>query len=323
MNTEIKHIHHVGHVASDMNAALELYRKLGFEYLTPSYPLIAEKEGEEPKPLGVANTHITFLRNFVEIATVVKKGTVIPEDAKMVPIQVLPAALPLVLQNIKRTVDTVSNCLQRFEGTHILCFCSSDVEASAARFNKNGIGHSGVNPVKRPIETTEGVKVLPLKVVEIDGEDVPEGRLAIADIPQLEILQKQTHMNHPNGATELVEVILCVAAAEAHDFTKRYQRYLGCDVSFEGAIRIFNLENARITIVPETHLDSILPGEAVPNLPGFAGYVVEVHDISATRKYIESNGFKVKETPEGDIFVSSNAALGTAIVFRQARRQKA
>lgn len=319
MDIEIKHIHHVGHVVSNMSAALEIYKKLGFVHLTPAYPLIAEKEGEEPKPLGVANTHITFLRNFIEIATVVKEGAEIPEDAKMVPIQVPPAALPLVLQNIKRTVDTVSNCLERFEGTHILCFYSPDVEASAARFNKNGIGHSGVNPVQRPIETTEGIKIMPLKVLEIDGEDVPEGRLAIADIPPIEILQAQTHMNHPNGATELIEIILCVAAPEIDDFTKRYKRYLGCDVIVDGVIRIFNLENARITIVPETHLNSILPGEAVPDLPGFAGYVVKVTDVTDTREYIESNGFQVKETPQGDIFVPSSEALGTALVFRQAR----
>lgn len=318
MNTEIKHIHHAGHVVKDMSAALELYRKLGFVCLTPAYPLISEKEGEKPKPLGVANTHITFLRNFVELATVIKEGARIPKDAKMVPIQVPPAALPIVLQNIKRTVDNVSSCLERFEGTHILCFYSPDVDASAARFDKGGIGHSGVNPVQRPIETTEGVKVLPLNVLEIDGEDVPEGRLAIADIPPLEILQAQIGMEHPNGAIELVEVILCVDDTEIDDFAKRYQGYLGCDVNVDGAARIFDMENARLTIVPVSHLNRILSEETLPKLPAFAGYVVEVHDISMTRKYIESSGFEVKETLQGDIFVPSSEALGTAIIFRQA-----
>jgi len=61
-----------------------------------------------------------------------------------------------------------------------------------------------------------------------------------------------------------------------------------------------------------------LPGEDAPPLPGFVGYVVEVRDISDTRKYIEGNGFPVIETAEGDIFVPALAALGTAIVFRQA-----
>ncbi|WP_407308092.1 VOC family protein [Desulfosporosinus sp. SB140] len=322
MSAEIKHIHHVGHVVKDMGVALEFYRKLGFVCLIPAYPMMAEKEGEEPKPLGMANTHITFLRNFIEIATVVKDEERIPDNANLVPIQVPPAVLPRVLENIKRTIDTVSRCLARYEGTHILCFYTPDVEASAARFDKCNIGHSGVNAVQRPVETTAGVQIIPIKVLEIDGEDVPEGRLAIADIPPLEILQAQAHMDHPNGAVELVEVILCVADHEIDIFINRYQRYLGRDVRADGLTRIIDLESARITIVPESRLANILPGEAAPTLPGFVGYVVKVRNISATRKYIEGNGLPVMETTVGDIFVPASAGLGTVIVFRQAGRHK-
>jgi hypothetical protein len=290
MSAEIKHIHHVGHVVKDMGVALEFYRKLGFVCLIPAYPTMAEKEGEEPRLLGMANTHITFLRNFIEIATVVKDDEQIPDNANLVPIQVPPAVLPRVLENIKRTIDTVSRCLARCEGTHILCFYTPDVEASAARFDKCNIAHSGVNPVQRPVETTAGVQIIPIKVLEIDGEDVPEGRLAIADIPPLEILQAQSHMDHPNGAFELVEVILCVADQDIDSFINRYQRYLGRDARADRLTRIIDLESARITIVPESRLADILPGEVAPTLPGFVGYVVKVRDISVTRKYIEGNG---------------------------------
>ena len=131
-------------------------------------------------------------------------------------------------------------------------------------------------------------------------------------------MQTQTHINHPNGAIELVEAILCVSDSELDDFIKRYRRYLGRDARSEGVARIFDLESARIRIVPGSRLASILPGEDAPPLPGFVGYVVEVRDISDTRKYIEGNGFPVIETAEGDIFVPAFAALGTAIVFRQA-----
>lgn len=318
MSAEIKHIHHVGHVVKDMGVALELYRKLGFVCLIPAYPMMAEKEGEEPKPLGMANTHISFLHNFIEIASVVKDEGQIPGNANLVPIQVPPAVLPRVLENIKRTIDNVSRCLARYEGTHILCFYTPDVEATADRFVKCNIGHSGVNAVQRPIETTAGVQVIPIKVLEIDGEDVPEGRLAIADIPPLEILQAQVHLDHPNGAIELVEVILCVADQEIDNFIARYQRYLGRNARGDGVMRFIDLEGARITIVPESWLANILPGEVAPALPGFVGYVVKVRNISATRKYVEGNGLPVMETTVGDIFVPSSAGLGTVIVFRQA-----
>ncbi len=57
MGTEIDKIHHVGHVVQDMEAALELYRKLGFVCTPPAYPMMAEQEGEAPKPFGAANAH--------------------------------------------------------------------------------------------------------------------------------------------------------------------------------------------------------------------------------------------------------------------------
>lgn len=195
-------------------------------------------------------------------------------------------------------------------------FFTPDVNASADRFAKCNIGHSGVNAVQRLVETTDGVQIMPVKVLEIDGEDVPEGRLAIADLPPLEILQKQVQMDHPNGAIELVEVILCVTDQEIDNFINRYQQYLGRAVQGDGVTRFIDLESARITIVSESQLSNLFPGEVAPALPGFVGYVVKVRDISATRKYIEGNGFPVMETTK-DIFVPSSSALGTVIVFRQ------
>lgn len=317
MSAKISHIHHIGHIVWDMNTALNLYRKMGFTCPPPAYGMLSEKDGEPPKPVGAANTHITFLHNFIEIATVVEDGKQLPEDARLLPLQVPPGMFDKVLENIKRTVSKLSKCLSRYEGTHILCFLSTNVEASAVQYEKDGVGHSGVNVVQRPIETNDGVKIVPLRVVEIDREDVPEGRLAIADNPPNEVLQTQAHMNHPNGAIELVEVILCVADTELDVFANRYQRYVGHIARNDGATRVFELDNSRIMITPESSLNQILPEEKVSSLPGFVGYVVAVKNLDTTRKYLEEKGFPLKETLHGDIFVPASAALGTAIVFRQ------
>ncbi|PGD42157.1 hypothetical protein COM36_33200, partial [Bacillus toyonensis] len=124
--------------------------------------------------------------------------------------------------------------------------------------------------------------------------------------------------NHPNGATDLVESILCVDDSELDEFTRRYGRYLDCEVRTNGVTHIFNLEGARITIVPKSRLSELLPGEIAPPVPGFAGYAVAVSDISHTRSYLEENGLPIAETNSGDIFVPADSALGTAIVFRKA-----
>lgn len=317
MHAEIKFIHHVGHVVSDMEAALELYRKLGFVCSPPSYPAMSENEGEPPKPFGAANTHAEFLGSFIEIVTVVKQGVRIPDNAKLVPLQASPDVLKATAEKIKQTVDTVSRYLSRYEGAHILCFGTEDVDKTADRFQKKGLSHSGVNTVQRPLERSEGIQFVPVRYLEIDGDNVHEGRLAVAENPPSAIVIEQVHPHHPNGATDLVESILCVDDSELDEFIRRYGQYLECEVQTDGVAHIFNLAGSRITIVPRTRLSELLPGEMPPPVPGFAGYVVAVRDISHTRSYLEKNDLPVAETASGALFVPAASALGTAIVFKK------
>ncbi|MDQ0060534.1 hypothetical protein J2T14_002706 [Paenibacillus harenae] len=80
---------------------------------------------------------------------------------------------------------------------------------------------------------------------------------------------------------------------------------------------MFDLGGGRITIIPKSRLTDLLPGEALPSLPGFAGYTVKVHNLSVTRQHLESNGFPVIETARGDVFVPGASLIGTALAFRQ------
>jgi hypothetical protein len=317
MGTELRNIHHVGHVVRDMRKALELYRRLGFDCAPPAYPIISRAEGEPPKPFGAANTHATFLCNFVELVTVVSDDAPLPHDAVLIPLHVPAPALPRVLETIARTVATLAAGLARFEGLHILAFQTDDVAASAAQFDSDGVTHSGANIVQRQIETAAGLQVAPVRYLEIDQEPVPEGRLAIVENPPPEILRAQSHMNHPNGAIALVESLLCVADREIDSYAQRYRRYLGGDARAEGTARMFDLQDSRITIAPASSLGAFLPGEAAGELPAFVAYAVKVCDLPATEALLRRNGVPVALSPAGDIFVPARSALGAAVIFRQ------
>jgi hypothetical protein len=43
---------------------------------------------------------------------------------------------------------------------------------------------------------------------------------------------------------------------------------------------------------------------------------VAVRDLAATRGLLEHNGFPLRETPSGEVFVPAAAALGAAVVVR-------
>jgi Glyoxalase-like domain len=319
VTSDIGYLHHVGHVVRDMEEALERYRRLGFVCPPPAYPTLSRDDGAPPRPFGAANTHAAFGRNFVEIVTVVTGASRLPDRARLVPLRVPPAALQRVVESIERTVAKVSASLARFEGLHILVFQTEDADASVSRFDEAGVGHSGVTTVQRPIETATGEQMVPTRVVEIDREDVPEGRLAVAENPDDATLRAQPHLEHPNGAVDLVESILCVPGAEIDAYVARYQRYLGRAAGRDGAARVFDLRRSRLRLAPADALGVTLPGETAPALPAFVGYAVAVRDLAATRRLLEGNGLTVREAPSGEIFVPAEAALGAAVIFRQAR----
>ncbi|WP_437911897.1 VOC family protein [Sorangium sp. So ce302] len=333
MGRDIDHLHHVGHVVSDMNEGLELYRRLGFRITPPAYPMLSPREGEPPRPFGAANTHANFRRNFVELVSCVRDGDPerIPSDAKLIPIQAPPEHLPRLTEAIRSTVAKIAACLARFQGLHILVFKTPDADAAAGRLSAEGVRHGGVSAVRRPVDTAQGPRVEALRFVELDSgapEGVgsghaPEGRLAIAENPTAELLEARLHMDHPNGAVDLVDAVLCVARAALPDVERRYATYLGRPARADGPARVFDLDGSRVTLVADTDLKAILPGERAPALPAFVAYAVAVRDASAARKILEENGFPLRVSASGDIFVPAAAALGAAIVFREVEGVKA
>lgn len=311
MHSEIGYIHHVGHVVRDIEKARELYQKLGFFCPAPAYPTLSRNAGEPAKPFGVANMHTTFARNFVEIVAVVTEESHLPDDARPNLLQIPPAALPRVIEGIERTIAKISASLARFEGLHILVFQTEDADESARRFDQTGVGHSGVNRVQ---QTRQSVSV---GAIEIDREDIPEGRLAVAESPVSVAPEAQPSLQHPNGAVDLVESILCVPDAEIEACVERYQRYLGSNARRDGAAHIFDLQKSCVKLIPESYLAMMLPGETAPALPAFVAYAVAVRDLDSTRRLLESNDVVVNAEPSGGIFVPAKAALGAAVIFRQ------
>ena len=126
------------------------------------------------------------------------------------------------------------------------------------------------------------------------------------------------NQGHPNGAIELVESVLCVPDGQVADYEQRYARYVQRPAHSDGPLRIFDLGEARVMIVPGSALGSVLPGEVPPELPSFVGYGVAVRDLSIAREILERADFPVRRSPSGAIYVPAAAALGAAVIFRAA-----
>ena len=318
MTLQISGLHHVGLVVDDMGEALTTFRRLGFAVPPPSYPVMAPEEDAAPRPFGAANTHADFLRNFVELATYVKPGETdrVPAEAVTVPLHAPAEVLPTVLRQIEATSARLATYLDRFEGAHILMFSTPDVEAVAARLAAAGVGHSGVHTVQRPVETADGPRVESIHVLELDDAGIPEGRVGmVGDLDPA--IQGPRVLDHPNGAVELVEAIVCAADADLDAVQARYQTYLDRPASPD---RVFDLDGAQVTLLSPAGLDALLPGERPRALPAVVAYTVAVSDLDRTRQMLRDNAVPHHPTVRGDLFVPADSALGAAVIFRQRSR---
>ncbi|WP_251144946.1 VOC family protein [Streptomyces sp. McG3] len=308
MPHDIAHLHHVGHVVSDMAQAITLYRRLGFHVPPPGVPALAPREGAALEIFGAANTHADLSRSFIELVTPVQPGNAagLPPDVRIVPLQAPVEKLPLVMSRIEETSAQLGVWLDRFEGLHILMFSSPNVDGTGNRLTAAGVGHGGVNTVGRPVETPDGLRTEPVRYLEIDG--APEGRVGVvADLdPEF---QHTRRLDHPNGAQDLVEAVLCVPDGQLPLLRERYERYLGRPMSTEGPV----------TLLTKADLPDLLPGEDPPALPALVACTVSVLDIARVRALLAENGLPSRETGRGELFVPAGAALGAALIFREIR----
>jgi hypothetical protein len=314
----VSHLHHAGHVVRTIKSAIALYRRMGFVVPPPSFPALAPRPGEPVRAFGAGNTHVSLRNSFVELVTVIddQQGGRVDADATLVPLQAPPEVLKQLTDDITQTARRISHALDRFEGLHILVFGTPDADTTVARLEAEGVVHGPVTRVQRPVGTGATAQQISIGFVEIDSEPglSPEGRLALAEDGPVNSTPLAAR-DHSNGAVELVESVLCVPDDELSQYERRYSRYLQRPARTEGSLRIFDLGDSTVMIVPDSALGSVLPAEVPPDLPAFVAYGLAVRDLSTTRDVLERSEFPVRTSPLGGIFVPASAALGAAIIF--------
>lgn len=336
-------LHHVGHVVRDLDRAIERYRRLGFTVGAPVCPVV------DGAYFGVANAHIRFDRNFVELVTVV--GDRPPRGIRPLPIDAPPDRLPALTAAVRAAADAIASFLDRFEGVHILIADTPDIDGVAARLTAAMVAHGGVHAIRRPVETGAGIAMEPARYLEISEPGLPPGRVPEGRVGFAENAPPGSpgragsappgssgsagsappgssgragnvpagspgpagsappgdpwRPEHPNGATRLVECVLCAAGDELPEVTHRYRTYL------DG--------RAGVRVVGASELPRLLPGERPPALPAFVAHVLSVRDIGTTERYLRGNDVPVTRRGPREVFVPAQAALGAAVVFRQVR----
>lgn len=321
MVEDIDELHHVGHVVWDLEKLVAVYRRLGFAVGPPAYPMASPDPGAAPRPLGLAQAHVDFRRNFIELLACLRDdgSSPVPGDAQRIAIHgpdVSAEQLARLHATVTQVSDGIRTRVQRFEGLQILVFHGEDLDLVERRLTQAGMRHAGIQTARKKVATREGPKVVPVRVLEL-GDESPEARLAFADNPPAEVLDAQLQLEHPNGATALEEATLCVAPDSLDAVASRYATYLGGPPTSVGETRTFELHTSRLTVCTEAALEQRMPGERAPSLPALVAYAVSVRDLAAARQLLERNGVTVRTSAAGELYVPASAAVGAAILFRE------
>lgn len=323
---DITGLHHIGLIVPDMSRAMATFERLGFYIGPPAYPALPPAPGEAPEPVGAGNTHADFPRSFIElVALAPQRREQLPTGANLVPLAIPEEHIATTRTAIRQSIANLATRLELYEGAHILVFATRDAEQTAARLSAAGVGHGGARAAQRPIATADGPRLAAIKFLEINDDDpatpiglVPEGRVGAAEDASAELLDAQLGLRHPNGATGLVECVLCVDKTELRSTVERYERYLGIVPSTKDAVSMFGLGAGRLVITTAQGLRTGLPGEQPGTAPRLSAYTVEVTDLAETERYLRARGVVPLRGADGQLFIPASAAHGAAIVLRQA-----
>jgi Glyoxalase-like domain len=289
MKGDIDSVNHVGLVVEDIGAAARRFEAFGF-ILTPlSMHSGARKPGEPEIPYGSGNRCAIFPDNYLEIVAHVDKDKYDLFCGKF---------------------------LKRFEGAHIICFGCGDARVVDARLRSVGIGTSGVIPLKRDLDTPEGMRTAKFDCVHFDYNATPEGLIQAAYHVTPQYIHQPRYIGHPNKVTALSDVYLAVA--DPDEAAARYEKFTGAKCERRGSNRIFKLPRvSKVTILPAAEAPVQLPGAPVHQGAYLAGFAFTTADLPAMATRLRASGIRFAEH-NGRLVVPAQEAFGAAVVFERA-----
>jgi len=265
-------IDHVAHWVPDAAAAEAELRRLGF---APT-PFSAQSTGDPPVPAGTGNHCAMLERGYLEF---------------LAPTADTPNAA------------TLRAGMARHVGVHLIAFGTADPDGDHARLQAAGFGPLPAVDLSRPVETPEGIRTAKFAVVRTPAGTMPEGRIQFVEQRTPEHIWQPRWLAHPNGATGLTRVELCVAdPAEA---VARFARYTGLAADeFDGAPCLATMRGRLVFRDPSTIRK--ICGLEPPVVPWIAGYALSCSDLARAPAG--------RQTAAGRVVVPS-AALGGVLFF--------
>ncbi len=275
--------------ASDLEQAQRFYRAIGFT-LAP----------RALHPFGTANSLVQLQGNSLELLSVA--------DPALIP-KPEPGKFSFAVYN--------QAFLRKHEGFSMLVLASSDAAADAAEFKKSGLQAYDVFDFGRQATLPDGSKArVDFSLAFVTEPSMPEAAFFTCQQHAPQHFWRPEFQRHANGATRLVEVVM--SATRPRDYRSFFERLMKSPARISASDMAIGGDGEALTVLDHDALAARYPeiprrgpGEA-PRLEAFA---IEVADLSAVQRLLNSAGIGFRATPNS-LVLPPSTAFGTAIEFR-------
>ena len=282
-------IDHVAHFLPDLDAASTALTRLGFT-LTP---LSAQSHRVTPggplTPAGTSNRCVMLACGYLEFLT------------------------PMHETHDTPNAQQLRDAMARYTGVHLIAFGTDAPDADHARLAREDFAPLPAVALQRQVDTEDGDATARFTVVRVPPDAMAEGRIQYCHHHTPGVVWQPRWIDHPNHATGLAGVLICVDDPAAA--AQRYARFTGLAARPAGkAWRIDTARGYLLFYSPDVSQQwlNITP----PVLPWIAGYVIDSRDMAATRAITRhiADGQKLADR----LCVTLPDTLGGMMIFQTA-----
>jgi catechol 2,3-dioxygenase-like lactoylglutathione lyase family enzyme len=283
-------IDHLVLAVSDLEAAREAYRRMGFTLTPPAR-----------HPWGTANSLVQLQGNFLELLAVAEPEKIPPAE---------PGRFSFGAFN--------QSYLKRRQGLSMLVFQSSDARADQAEFRARGLETYEPFDFSRQAKLPDGsLKTVAFSLAFVTEPRMPDAAFFTCQQHAPEYFWKPDYQRHANGAHAVVEVVML--ANDPGGLADFFGRLAEADAvsRLDGALRV-KLGAGALSVLDATRLAQRFPGIRLADVlrkPHFAGYSIAVDDLDVAEDVLERNG--VAAARVGDrLQIAAEHGFGTVIELR-------
>jgi catechol 2,3-dioxygenase-like lactoylglutathione lyase family enzyme len=256
--------------------------------------------GFRPTPRGVHSAHMGTANTTVVLAD----GTYLEALA--------------VLQPTENNAG-VRAVLAAREGPYGLAFKTDDADAAASEFAAAGIGPAAALEFARPVELPSGPVEAAFRVARTDPAHTPGAWLFVCQHRTPEATWRADHLEQPNGACGVAQVI--GVAANSEEVAAAYRRIFGDRLRHDrDGVRIAAGTTEIAFLAPAAFAERLAPfGAAVEAAPPrLAALRLRTASLQRTQALLGAQGVRHVATATGTLLVPPEEACGTLLEFSAA-----